>query len=76
MLGVERELKKIDKSLHVEHTTNPAQVWATAPDHWPVGDQRLAEAAEIMAAHFAASSAKEKMVNREINKKEKHFLMS
>jgi hypothetical protein len=57
VLGVERELKKIDKSLHVEHTTNPAQVWATAPDYWPYGDSRFAAAEKIMARHFGVSSA-------------------
>ena len=57
VLGVERKLKKIDKSLHVEHTTNPAQVWATAPDYWPHGDPRIARAEKIMEANFGASAA-------------------
>ena len=56
-LKVEKELKQIDENFAVERTSSPAQVWATAPDYWPVDDQRLAEAGEIMAAHFAASSA-------------------
>lgn len=58
ILSVQKELSAVDKNISAEFTAHrEPQVWATAPDYWPVNDQRLAEAAEIMAAHFAASSA-------------------
>lgn len=57
VLMVESELKKIDKNLSVEHTSNPAQVWATAPDHWPHGDARIAEAEKIMMRYFGTAAA-------------------